>query len=309
MTLNRLPPLNSLRAFLAAARHASFAKAANELYVTPAAVSQQVKQLETFLGVPLFERLPRGLTLSESAKAALPELEKAFASLARAVTDLQGQAISGPLIVSALPSFAGRWLVPRLAAFTQAFPDIELTVRAEMHAVEFAREDVDLAIRHGRGFYPGLESRLLLGEEVFPVCAPTLLNAQRPLRRLEDLRHFTLLHDRQISPGETSMSWPFWLQGVELGDADPRRGPGFTDSTMLVEAAVRGMGVALGRSALVADELASGRLVRPIPLQRSADYSYHIVLPEGRSSQPRIRLFMTWLEEQAAASRSITDVA
>jgi LysR family glycine cleavage system transcriptional activator len=308
VTLNRLPPLNSLRAFLAAARHASFVKAGDELGVTPAAISQQVKQLEATLGVDLFERLPRGLTLTEGARAAMPEMEKAFAHLARAVTDLQGASISGPLIVSVIPSFAGRWLVPRLPHFTAAYPDIEPTVRAELRNVDFAREDVDVAIRYGRGIYPGLETRLLLTEDVFPICAPTLLNAQRPLRRLEDLRHHTLLHDRQLSGDEPSLTWRAWLQTNDLPDFDPTRGPGFTDATMMLEAAVRGMGVALGRSALVADDLAAGRLVRPIPIQRPAEYAYYVVAPEGASRQPRVRLFMSWLEEQAAASRSVTEV-
>ena len=192
----RLPPLGSLRAFEAAARHESFAKAADELAVTPAAVSQQIRLLEADLGVSLFRRLPRGLVLTQAGRSALPELGKAFAHLARAVEGVRGGSLVGPLVVSVIPSFAGRWLVPRLGGFVAAYPEIEITVRAELRNVDFAREDVDLGIRYGKGIYPGLETRLLLTEEVFPVCAPALLAGERPLRRLDDLRHHTLLHDR-----------------------------------------------------------------------------------------------------------------
>jgi LysR family transcriptional regulator, glycine cleavage system transcriptional activator len=304
MTLNRLPPLNSLRAFLAAARHASFVRAGTELNVTPAAISQQVKQLEDHLGVALFQRFPRRLLLTEEGRAALPDLEKGFAHLARAVTDLKGGSLSGPVVISVIPSFAARWLVPRLPAFVAAYPDIELTLRAELRNVDFAREDVDLGIRYGRGLYPGLDTHPLLREEVFPVCAPSLLNGPRPLRRLEDLSHHPLLHDRQITGEEPSLSWRAWLVGAGFQQIDAQRGPGFTDATMLMDAASRGMGVALGRSALVADDLASGRLVRPFPFSRPAEYAYFAVLPEGRSRQPRVAAFLAWLEDAARASQA-----
>jgi LysR family glycine cleavage system transcriptional activator len=304
MTLGRLPPLNALRAFLAAARHGSFVRAADELGVTPAAVSQHVRQLEEIVGTPLFQRLPRGLVLLDAGRAALPELEQAFAHLARAVADLKGGTLAGPVVVSAIPSFAARWLVPRLPRFLVSFPDIEPTVRAELRNVDFAREDVDLGLRYGRGVYPGLESRLLLTEEVFPVCAPALLGGARPLRELADLRHHVLLHDRQIGAGEPTLSWRSWLLAEGIDDPETERGPGFTDSTMLLEAAARGMGVALGRSVLVADDLAAGRLVRPLSVARPADHAYFAVLPEGRGRQPRVRAFVDWLTAEAARSRA-----
>jgi len=284
MTLNRLPPLNSLRAFLAAARHASFVQAADELGVTPAAVSQQVRQLEEIVGVPLFQRLPRGLVLLDAGRAAVPELEKAFAHLARAVSDLRGGVLAGPVVVSVIPSFAARWLLQRLGGFFSAYPDIELTVRTELRTVDFAKEDVDVGIRYGRGVYPGLDARLLLNEEVFPVCAPALLDGPSPLRRIADLRHRTLLHDRQLGVGEPSLSWRSWLLAAGVDDLDAERGPGFTDSTMLMDAAVRGLGVALGRSVLV------------------ADHAYFAALPEGRARQPRVAAFLAWLEAEAARS-------
>src|SRR3954451_14319842 len=169
----RLPPLNALRAFEAAARRGGFAKAAGELAATPAAVSQQVRLLEAELGVGLFRRLPRGLELTPAGRSALPELGAAFARLARAVEDMRGERLGGPLAVSVLPSLAHRWLLPRLPALAAAHPEIDLTVHAEARAVDLAREAVDLDIRYGKAHYPGLHARLLLTEEVFPVCAPT----------------------------------------------------------------------------------------------------------------------------------------
>ncbi len=301
----RLPPLTALRAFEAAARHASFVKAADELAVTPAAISQQVRQLEAVLGITLFRRLTRGLELTEAARACMPELRRGFAHLARAVEDMRGGGLSGRLAVTIIPSFGTRWLVPRLGSFVEAYPDIDVTVIAELRNADFTREDVDVGLRYGKGIYPGLATTLVLTEDVFPVCAPSLLNGPKPLRRLADLRHHTLLHDRQLSGEEPSLHWRQWLRDAGLADMDPERGPGFSDSVMMMEAAVRGMGIALGRSALVADDLAAGRLVRPLPVSRPADYAYYAVTLEGRERSPRVRAFLAWLETQATASRAV----
>lgn len=300
--LHRLPPLNALRAFEAAARHGSFVRAAEELSVTPAAISQQIRLLEADIGVSLFNRLPRGLTLTEAGRSAMPELGKAFAHLARAVEDMRGGSVGGPLVISALPSFAHRWLTPRLPAFVAAYPDVELTLRAEVRNVDFARDAVDVGLRYGKGIYPGLHTRLVLTEQVFPVCAPSLVHGRKPLRRLDDLRQHTLLHER--ASDEPSLDWTTWLREAGIGGLEATRGPGFTDGTMLVEAAVRGMGIALGRSALVADELLAGRLVRPLPLSRPADFAYYAVTPEGHERHPRVRAFLAWLDDAAAASRA-----
>lgn len=303
--IRRLPSLNALRAFEAAARHGSFVRAADELAVTPAAISQQIRLLEEDLGVSLFRRLPRGLVLTAAAKSALPDLGKAFAHLARAVEGARGGSLVGPLVVSVIPSFAGRWLVPRLGGFVAAYPQIELTIRAEIRNVDFAHDDVDLGVRYGRGLYPGLETWLLLTEEVFPVCAPALLAGERPLRKLDDLRRHVLLHDRQVSGDEPSLSWRNWLRGAGVDGWDFDRGPGFTDSLMMMTACERGLGVALGRGGLCADELASGKLVRPFPQSRPADYGYYVVTPEGHAEAPRVRAFIDWLEEEGAKSRLV----
>jgi len=305
----RLPPLNALRAFEAAARHGSFARAADELAVTPAAVSQQIRLLEADLGVELFRRLPRGLVVTEAAKRALTELGKGFGHLIRAVEEMRGGSLAGPLVVTVIPSFAVCWLVPRLGGFIAAYPEIEVTVRGELRNVDFAREDIDVGIRYGKGNYPGLDTRLLLTEEVFPVCAPSLLAGPKPLRRVEDLRHHTLLHDRQLGSEEFSLFWRHWLQDAGVADVDGDRGPGFTDSTMMLEMARNGVGVALGRSGLCADDLAAGRLVRPFPLSRPADYAYYVVTPDGHAANPRVRAFLDWLEGEAAGSRLVTAAA
>lgn len=303
----RLPPLGALRAFEAAARHESFAKAADELAVTPAAISQQIRQLEAELGIELFRRLPRGLVLTQAGRSALPELGKGFAHLARAVEGVRGGSLVGPLVVSVIPSFAGRWLVPRLGGFIAAYPEIEITVRSELRSIDFAREDVDVGIRYGKGIYPGLETRLLLTEEVFPVCAPSLLAGERPLKKLDDLRHQRLLHDRQLSGEEPSLHWRHWLRDAGVAGWDFDRGPGFTDALMMFSACERGLGVALGRSGLCADELANGRLVRPFPHSRPADYAYYAVVPAGHAEAPRVRAFLAWLEEEAARTRLVTE--
>ncbi len=303
----RLPPLGALRAFEAAARHESFAKAADELAVTPAAISQQIRQLEADLGIVLFRRLARGLVLTQAGRSALPEFAQAFVHLSRAVEGLRGGSLVGPLVVSIIPSFAGRWLVPRLGSFVAAYPEIEITVRSEIRNIDFAREDVDVGIRYGKGVYPGLDTRILLTERVFPVCAPSLLAGERPLKRLDDLRHHALLHDRQLSSEEPSLYWRNWLRdfGVEGWDFD--RGPGFTDSLLMMAACERGMGVALGRGGLCAEELAHGRLVRPFAQSRPADYAYYAVTVPGHAEAPRVRAFLDWLEAEAARTRPVTE--
>ncbi|HET6467976.1 MAG TPA: transcriptional regulator GcvA [Geminicoccaceae bacterium] len=299
----RLPPLNALRAFEAAARHRSFVRAADELAVTAAAVSQQIRQLEDRLGIELFKRLPRGLLLTDAGRAALPELQKGFAHLARAVEQVAAGSLAGPLAVTVIPSFATRWLVPRLGGFVASFPEIVLTVWAELRRADFGREELDLGIRYGRGDYPGLDVRLLMTEEVFPVCAPSLLNGAKPLRRIEDLRHHTLLHDCDLTSGEPALQWSVWLRDAGVRDVDPKGGLLLSDAIMLTEAAVRGTGVALGRTALVADHLAAGTLIRPFAVARPADYAYYVVMPEGSALKPRVRAFVDWLEEQAQPSR------
>jgi LysR family glycine cleavage system transcriptional activator len=297
----RLPPLNALRAFEAAARHLSFTRAADELHVTQTAISHQIKGLEERLGVRLFRRLPRGLLLTEEAQRYLPPVRDAFDRIAAATAQLAAGSSSGTLTVSVLPSFAAKWLVPRLGRFRATHPDLDLRISASSQLVDFARDDVDVAIRIGRGRYPGLRVDRLFGESMVPVCAPELLTGAHPLRRPEDLRHHVLLHD------DDHTGWQLWLELAGVEGVDPRRGPIFTDSAMVVQAAAEGQGVALARSVLAAGDLAAGRLVQPFEVSVPQDLAYYLVSPEATAEQPRITAFRSWLLAEAeaeAASRA-----
>jgi LysR family glycine cleavage system transcriptional activator len=289
----RLPPLNALRAFEAAARHLSFTRAAAELHVTQTAISHQIRALEERLGVRLFRRLPRGLLLTEEAQHYLPPVRDAFDRIAAATAQLAGGASSGSLTVSVLPSFAAKWLVPRLGRFRAAHPNLDLRISASSQLVDFARDDVDVGIRMGPGHYPGLRVDRLFGESMVPVCAPELQSGPHPLRRPGDLRHHVLLHDDDHS------GWQLWLELAGVEGVDAGRGPVFTDSAMVVQAAAEGQGVALARSVLAAGDLAAGRLVRPFEISVPHDLAYYLVSPEATAEQPRIRAFRAWLLAEA----------
>jgi LysR family transcriptional regulator, glycine cleavage system transcriptional activator len=291
----RLPPLNALRAFEAAARHLSFTRAADELHVTQTAISHQIKALEERLGVRLFRRLPRGLLLTEEAQRYLPPIRDAFDQIAAATEQLGAGGSSGRLTVSVLPSFAAKWLVPRLGRFRATHPDLDLRISASSQLVDFARDDVDTAIRMGAGRYPGLRVDRLFGERMVPVCAPKLLTGARPLRRPQDLREHVLLHD------DDHTGWQLWLELAEVEGVDPTRGPIFTDSAMVVQAAAEGQGVAIARRVLAAGDLAAGRLVQPFEVSLPHDLAYYLVSPEATAEQPRIRAFRAWLLAEAQA--------
>jgi LysR family glycine cleavage system transcriptional activator len=299
----RLPPLNALRAFEAAARHLSFTRAAEELHVTQAAVSHQVKALEERLGVLLFRRLNRALLLTDAGQAYLPAIRDAFDAIAQATRRLKAQETTGTLTVTTLDSFAAKWLVPRLGRFRARHPEIDVRISTSGGLVDFAREDVDLGIRYGRGAYPGLHAVRFLTEEFFPVCSPALVAGDKPLETPADLRHHTLLHDNM------RLDWRMWLMAAGVEGVDPTRGPAFSLSSLVVQAAVDGQGVALGRSALVADDLAAGRLVRPFTVSLPADFAYYIVYPAPAARQPKIVAFRDWLLEEAPRDEGTADDA
>ena len=285
----RLPPLNALRAFEAAARHLSFTQAAEELHVTQAAVSHQVKGLEDYLGIKLFRRFNRALLLTDEGQAYLPSLTKALDLIDHTTRRLVKKDPSGPLTVSVLPSFAARWLVPRLGRFQRAHPEVDLRIDPAAHMVDFDRGDVDIGIRYGRGDYPKLRADRLMEEDIFPVCNPALLKGEHPLEDPEDLSHHTLLHD------DGHGDWRTWLLAASVERVDPTRGMVFSDSSMLIEAAKQGQGVALARSVLAADELEAGTLVRPFGEGVPSEYAYYIVCPEDTAEQPKIVAFREWL--------------
>jgi LysR family transcriptional regulator, glycine cleavage system transcriptional activator len=297
-----LPPLNSLRAFEAAARHLSFTKAAEELHVTPAAISHQIKGLEDQLGVPLFRRLTRALRLTEAGQAALPPLRDGFDRLADAVDLLRAHEESGALTVSVGPSFAAKWLVPRLDRLRAAHPDLEVRLDATDQLADFQRDNVDLAIRYGNGKYPGLEVERLLSEEIFPVCSPKLRDGPKPLAQPDDLRHHTLIHLDWDLEDVNAPNWRMWLLAAGIHDIDFTRGPVFSMMSLALQAAIEGHGVALASSVLVAGDLAAGRLVVPFDLSvcDPVDFAYHIVVPKRTANLPKVAAFRSWLRSEIA---------
>ena len=283
------PPLKALKAFEAAARNLSFTEAAKELFVTQAAISHQVKALENFLGVKLFRRLNRGLMLTDQGQAYLPAVRRAFDLIQDATEQVMESDEDGTLTVSVLPSFGARWLVARLGRFREQHPEIDVFISPTAQLVDFNRENVDIGIRYGRGEYPGLRTDRLLNEDLVPVCAPSLLKGEHPLREPGDLVHHTLLHD--TSHGD----WRTWLLAAGADGVEPARGPIYRDAADLVTAAVSGQGIALARDVLAHDELVAGRLVRPFELSLPTEYAYYIVCPESRADQPKIVAFREWL--------------
>jgi LysR family glycine cleavage system transcriptional activator len=290
----RLPPLNALKAFEAAARHESFTRAAAELCVTQGAVSHQVKALEAELGLKLFNRHRQRLVITESGRSYLVTIRDALDRIADGTELLLRRQNSGVLTVSTSPNFAAKWLIHRLSRFAQAHPTIDLRVSAALHHVDFAREDVDLAIRHGNGSEAGLHVLRLCEEELFPVCSPKLLKGKRALRTPADLRHAVLLHvnDRQ--------DWKKWVDAAGAEGIDLARGPLLNQASMAIDAAVDAQGVALARTALAAWDLIGGRLVRPFSLALAVPYAYWIVCPKTAAKLPKIVAFSEWLLAEAA---------
>ncbi len=288
-----LPPLNALRAFEAAARHLSFTRAADELNVTQAAISHQVKALETHFGQPLFRRLPRRLLLTEAGQTLLPAVRDGFARIVEAAETVRRRDEARVLTVSLTPSFGGKWLAPRLARFWTAHPDIELHLQHSMQLVDFARDEVDLAVRWGRGGWPGVVQELLIAADLVPVCSPRLLDGPRPLATPDDLRRHTLLHQ------EDFQDWVEWLAAAGVDDIDARRGPVLNDFQVLLQTTVQGAGVALAPAPLVAEELADGRLVRPFAAAPETAFAYHLVYPPGALERPEARAFRDWLVAEA----------
>ncbi len=295
----QLPPLNALRAFEAAARHLSFTKAADELHVTQAAISHQVKALEETLGLPLFRRFNRRLVLTTEGQAYLPALRDAFDQMAAATLRLRSDDGTGQLKVSTLQSFGAKWLVPRLPRFREQHPNIDVMVSTSGHLIDFAREEFDLAIRFGEGNYPDLHSLHLTDDEAFPVCSPRLLKGRHPLRSPDDLRHHTLLHD-SVSRLEESPNWRGWFKAAGITDIDYNRGPGYSDSAMVLQAAIAGQGVALGRRSLAIEDLRAGHLVQPFGPVIPTRFSYFVVSPKAGCDRFKVRAFRVWLLEEAA---------
>ena len=291
-----LPSLNGLRAFEVAARHLSFTRAAAELNVTQTAISHQIRRLEEQLGKRLFVRRSRALLLTREAEDYLPAIRTAFDDLRRATARLQRPDREGLLTVSTTASLAAKWLVTRVASFQEAHPGIEVRITTSTHLVDFQHEGVDMAVRYGRGNWAGLRTQWLMAEDIFPVCSPALMNGVKPLRRPEDLAHHTLLH---TTVGRED--WQLWLtaagQPVSLA---LRRGLSFDQTFMALQAAMDGLGIALGRARLVDADIAAGRLIVPFDVVLPADAGYYIVAPEETADLTKIVLFRKWLTQSVA---------
>jgi LysR family glycine cleavage system transcriptional activator len=296
-----MPPLNALRAFEAAGRHLSFRKAAEELGVTPAAVSHQVKALEAYCGAPLFRRLTRALLLTDAGQAALPVLGEGFDKLADAAAHMVRHEDTPLLTVSVALSFAAKWLVPRLDRFRAAYPDYDVRVDATDRVIDFDREPADVAIRYGGGQYAGVRAECLMSEVSSPVCSPRLVEGPHPVRTPADLRHHTLLHVDWQRREEGTPNWRMWLLAAGVRDVDPARGLHFNQESLAVQAAIDGHGVALVGSILIADDVAAGRLVRPFDLSLSdpLDFSYYLVSPEAAVDRPKVAAFRAWVTAEA----------
>ncbi|MBI5119640.1 MAG: transcriptional regulator GcvA [Rhodospirillales bacterium] len=296
----RLPPLGPLRAFEAAARHGHFHRAAAELCVTPGAVSQQVKQLEDWLGTPLFERVGRGVRLNETGHQLQRDAAESFDAIELAVQLIQRRLHEAwALTVSTVPSLSARWLIPRLGSLKARLPGLDVRILVSIHAVDFAREPVDMAIRHGRGHYPGLRSTLFYRDVYVPVCSPKLLERGPVLSQPDDLAEQTLLHEvSDANPSMPEVDWAMWLKKVGARKPDVRRGPMFAYTHMAVQAALDGQGVALSPSAFVLDDLEAGRLIRPFPQALPDVYGYYLVCPEERAEEPSIAGFWSWAADE-----------
>ncbi len=296
----RLPPLNALRAFEAAARHLSFTKAAEELYVTQAAISHQVKALEEALGVQLFRRLNRRLMLTDAGQLYLPALTEAFDAIDAATARLRVDENAGRLVVSVANSLAAKWLLPRLPRFRDRHPEVEVEISAADRLVDFSRDNVDMAIRYGLGHYPGLRVDPLMKDTNFPVCSPALLASAVPLRVPGDLRHHILLHD-DVSTFDAP-DWSKWLADAGVTGVRADRGQRYSHSSLVIQAAIDGQGVALGRSTLVALDLEAGRLVQPFGPALPSRYACYVVSPPATAERPKIKAFRDWLLEEAERS-------
>jgi len=319
--VSRLPPLNALKAFEAAARHLSVKKAAAELSVTPAAVSHQIKALEEYLGLPLFDRNNRALDLTEAARACLPKLREGFDNLAQAMERLRAHRGGGMLTVSAAPSFAARWLMPRLHRFLETQPDIDVRISARLRqsadggrraataeraTVDTWLADSDVAILYGHGDYPGFKVDKLFPLTITPICSPRLLtDPEHPLLKPEDLRLQMLLHDDTGDLYDGVPFWDLWLKAAKVEGLDLKRGPHFSHAVLAFEAAAEGYGVVATMPVLAEADLNAGRLVTPFALRVPLASAYYLVCREEMAKRPAVAAFRNWIIGEAARDEGI----
>ena len=297
----RLPPLNSLRVFEAAARHLSFTRAAEELFVTQAAVSHQIKALEEFLGLKLIRRRNRSLLLTEEGQSYFLDIKEIFSSLSEATDKVLERSAKGALTISLPPSFAIQWLVPRLSDFNNQEPDIDVRIKAVDMDEGSLTEDVDVAIYYGRGNWPGLRVELLYQEQLLPLCSPQVLLNEKPLSTIDDLRFHTLLHDT------SRKDWKSFVKQFNLEGMNVNHGPIFSHSTMVLQAAAHGQGIALGNNVLAQPELDAGRLVAPFEELLVSKNAFYLVCSEKQADTGRIATFREWILSKARSEQEIVD--
>ncbi|WP_340620849.1 transcriptional regulator GcvA [Xenorhabdus siamensis] len=294
----RLPPLNALRVFDAAARHLSFTKAAEELFVTQAAVSHQMKSLEDFLGLKLFRRRNRSLLLTEDGQSYYLDIKEIFTAINEATRKLQARSAKGALTVSLSPSFAIQWLVPRLSGFNQSFPGIDVRIQAVDREEDKLADDVDVAIFYGRGNWPGLRTDRLYPEYLLPVCSPSLLMGERPLKTPADLANHTLLHD------SSRRDWQAYVRQLDIQQLiNVQQGPIFSHSAMVIQAAVHGQGIALANNVMAQNEIDAGRLVCPFNDVLVSKNAFYLVCHDNQAELGKIAAFRKWILTQAASEQ------
>jgi LysR family glycine cleavage system transcriptional activator len=294
----RLAHLNALRAFEATARLGSYVRAANELAVTPAAVGQQVRMLEEHFGSALFQRQGKKLVMTEAARAVLPDIKDAFDRLAQAANRLR-ETRRADLLTVTLPPSLTKWLISRIETFSMAHPEVDLRLDPMDRLADLRRENIAVGIRYGTGRYPGLDATLLMSDEVFPVCSPSLLTRMHKLRDPDDLAHFQLIHDTTMESHTSFPTWTTWLKAAGARRVDARRGLRVNSPIMALQAAIDGKGVALARSVTAADDLREGRIVRPFQFACATNYSYYLLYPSGLPLSQAAVAFCRWLRDEA----------
>jgi LysR family glycine cleavage system transcriptional activator len=303
-----LPPLNSLRAFESAGRHLSFSKAAEELNVTPGAISQQIRSLEDFLEITLFKRRNRSIVLTDSGQIFLPLLSDGFSRITEAVDAVRRSQGDEPLTISAAPSFTSKWLIPRLCKFQALHPEIDVRIDASSRLVDFVREDIDVGIRFGTGEFEGLESIYLFSFDLIPVCSPDLMHEGKAVRDLSDIRYHTLLHSDDTDFDPSFPDWAMWLATAGVDDVDPSRGIYFSQGEMVIEAAIEGQGIGLVASVMAAGAIESGRLVQPFETRLPVRLSFHLITSRQKLRSSKVGAFRQWILDESAYLRQAEDL-
>jgi LysR family glycine cleavage system transcriptional activator len=299
-----LPGLTTLRTLEASGRLLSFTRAANELGVTPAAVSHQIREIEDQLGTRLFVRTSRSMRLTDAGAILHDAVAEALEIVSRAVNRLKKSEGKPQLRIATSPSIAAKWLVPRLDRFLDLVPDADVRMEVSQFTSDFAREEVDVAIRFGNGEYPGLRVDRLFDETVFPVCSPRLLKGKKPLKAPRDLLQHNLIHVDWDAQGATWPNWRMWMLAAGIGDFNESRGLHFSQTSLALQAAIDGHGVALSESSLAADDLAAGRLVQPfrMGIKGPPRFAYYVISPLETADEPMVKTFREWVLKEAAAT-------